>query len=1217
MKRPTALALILILLLAACGPKPTPTPAPPQPEPTQVQARPTPTPAPPTAEPTPAPAPAQLLDQELGKKLQAALEAAVVSPDTKWPGAVLYVHAPGLGTWSGAAGLGDVEANTPMRPSDRFRAGSLTKPFIATVVLQLVEEGRFGLDDPIDKLLRDGVAGKLPNTDRITVRMLLNHTSGVAEFSDAAGPEEIAHPDKVWTAEEFLDFAAAREPQFAPGEYQRYTNTNYLLLGMIIEKATGRSWREEVRQRIIEPLNLKDTLLPAPEETALPGDHAHGYADFGQGPLDATELVTASVVGAAGGQSLVTNAPDLATFIDALLAGRLFKKAGSLDQMLTFVQFSPAPPESVVVKEYGLGLMEASYGGDLTGIGHAGDTQGGYSGFVFRFPDQEITISGAVNAEDPGAGFLNLMPPVLKLLVPGHAMPELPTVQQAEAAAAMQGLLDDQVRKQGILGMAMAARLPDGSVVWRGSGHTDPAGENSWTMDTVSALGSITKSFTAVVIMQLVQEGKLSLDDTIDKWFPDQPNGDKITVRMLLSHTSGLANYISGNNVMDPKWAHEWAPSDLVAEANRLGPVDKPGTSTAHYANTNYILLGMIVEKITGNSWAQEVRSRIIEPLHLEHTTFAGDKGVWGGVLVPGYVKTPNGYSSTLELPSYPDASTSWAAGELVGSLSDLLTFATALFDGKLVSKETLAEMATPLGKDPENGVVWGLGVATLENLPGGFGNEGGIPGYSSFFLGVQGTKLAVATLLNTEGGDVIGPSLMAFDYLRSLPQAGQQPAPGDPAAAMQGLLDDQVQKQGITGMIMAARLPDGSVVSRSSGYTDPVKKTPWTMDTVSALGSVTKSFTAVVIMQLVQEGKLSLDDTINKWFPDQPNGDKITVRMLLSHTSGLGGFIPAGNESDPKWSREWSPMDLVAEANRLGPVGKPGGSAHYSNTNYMLLGMIVEKITGNSLHEEFRSRIFEPLHLEHTAFLGDKGVFGGMLVPGYIKTSDGFTSNLDLPSLPSATIAWAVGDVVSSPADLLTFASALFDGKLVSKESLAEMATPVAKDAATGQLWGLGGGTLEEVPGGFGMGGEAVGYQAFYLGVQGTKIVVLALANTWEADVIGPSLMAFDYLRSLPPAGGQPAPGGAETPAIAPELVNRAAGWLAKEANISMQDLRLLKAEHVEWNDSCFGLGGPAESCLQAITPGWRLTAEAAGKQYEVRTDESGSAFRLAREGS
>jgi D-alanyl-D-alanine carboxypeptidase len=867
----TALVLLLVLFLAACQAKPTPTPAPAQPEPptaAPTQAQP-PTPVPPQQQPASASAPPKLLDPALGQKLQAALEAAVASPDTKWPGAVLYVSAPGLGAWSGAAGLGELEPNTPMRPHDRFRAGSLTKPFIAAVVLQLVEEGRFVLDDPISKLLPAGVAGKVANSDRITVRMLLNHTSGVPEFSDAAGPQEIAHPDKVWTAEEFLDFAAAQKPLFAPGEYQHYTNTNYLLLGMIIEQATGRPWRQELRQRIFEPLNLKDTLLPAPEETALPGDHAHGYADFGNGMFDATDLVTASVVGAAGGQSLVTNAPDLATFIEALLAGRLFKKAGTLDQMLSFVEFSQDQPEGVVVKEYGLGLMKANYGGDLIGIGHAGDTEGGYTAFVFRYPDQQITISGAVNALDPGAGFINLMPPVLQLLVPGHTMPELPTVQQAEAAAAMQGLLDGQVKEQSILGMAMAARLPDGSVVFRSSGHTDPAGENAWTLDTQSALGSITKTFTAVVIMQLVQEGKLSLDDTIDKWFPNQPNGDKIT------------------------------------------------------------------------------------------------------------------------------------------------------------------------------------------------------------------------------------------------------------------------------------------------------------------------------------------------------------VRMLLSHTSGLGGFIPIGNDRDPKWSHEWSPMDLVAEANRLGPVDKPGGSAHYSNTNYMLLGLIVEKITGNSLHEEIRSRIIEPLDLKHTTFLSEKGVWGGTMIPGYTRTPNGYVSILEIPSLQHASLAWAVGDVVSSLSDLLTFASALFDGKLVSKESLAEMATPVAKEVESGRLWGLGGATLEGVPGGFGMGGENPGYRAFFVGMGGTKLVVAALVNTEEGDVVTPGLMAFDYLRSSLPAGQQPAPGGAEAPAIPPDLVNRAAEWLAKELNVSVKDLTLVSAEHVEWTDSCFGLGGPAESCLQAITPGWRMVAEAPGKQYEVRTDESGSAFRLAPQGS
>jgi len=179
--------------------------------------------------------------------------------------------------------------------------------------------------------------------------------------------------------------------------------------------------------------------------------------------------------------------------------------------------------------------------------------------------------------------------------------------EHAETKAALQGLIDQQVKEQDILGMVMSVRLADGTVIGVASGYSDPSGEKAWSVDTVSAIGSVTKTFTAVVVMHLVEEGKLSLDDTIDSWFPEQPNGDRITIRMLLSHTSGIANYISIENVMDGKWVSEWSPMDLVAEANKLNPVGEPGSSEAHYSNTNYVLLGLIVEDITGNNWAQEV----------------------------------------------------------------------------------------------------------------------------------------------------------------------------------------------------------------------------------------------------------------------------------------------------------------------------------------------------------------------------------------------------------------------------------------------------------------------------------------------------------------------------------------------------------------------------------------------------------------------------------
>jgi D-alanyl-D-alanine carboxypeptidase len=247
---------------------------------------------------------------------------------------------------------------------------------------------------------------------------------------------------------------------------------------------------------------------------------------------------------------------------------------------------------------------------------------------------------------------------------------------------------------------------------------------------------------------------------------------------MLLSHTSGLHTFINGPQhlveMKEGKFSNYWAPMDMVAKANKHGPVDEPGSSEGHYANTNFVLLGLIVEEVTGNSWAQEVESRIIEPLGLKDTTFLSKEGIFN-IMVGGYTKmeygTQNllegGYKNLMEEPWYPHSSTVWAAGNIVTTVSDLMTFASALFDGKLVSRETLAIMAQPLATDVDSGILWGLGGGTLEMLPpGAFGIGGDNPGYNAFFIGFLDTKLVVTALCNTDEGDVIMPSLSAMQYI-------------------------------------------------------------------------------------------------------------------------------------------------------------------------------------------------------------------------------------------------------------------------------------------------------------------------------------------------------------------------------------------------------------------------------------------------------------------
>jgi D-alanyl-D-alanine carboxypeptidase len=350
--------------------------------------------------------------------LQAALEAAYQSPDTRYPGALLHVRSPGLGAWSGAAGLGEIETATAMAPDDRFRAGSVMKPLVAVVTLQLVEEGRFSLDDSIAAVLPVSATARFPASDQITVRMLLNHTSGIPDWlTDEAAAEIATNPTRVRRVDEYLRLAAAQEPYFPPGKGFTYSNTDYNLLGLAIEQATGRSWRQEIRERVIESLRLEDSLLPEPGDLSIPGDHAHGYMDIGGSLIDLTRI-DPSMAGAAGGHALVSTTVDLARFLEAVLAGRLFQEAATLDKMLTFVDMPQEASSADLAVGYGLGLRRYLLPGGIEMLGHAGTT-GGYQCFVYHLPVQSITIAGMMNCIPSDQ--MQLILPALEFLIPGFS----------------------------------------------------------------------------------------------------------------------------------------------------------------------------------------------------------------------------------------------------------------------------------------------------------------------------------------------------------------------------------------------------------------------------------------------------------------------------------------------------------------------------------------------------------------------------------------------------------------------------------------------------------------------------------------------------------------------------------------------------------------------------------------------------------------------------
>ena len=352
-------------------------------------------------------------------RLQAVVEGVVQNPDTDTPGALLCARTPEVGSMCVAAGLSEIETGTMLEPNDKFRAGSVMKLLVSAVTLQLAEEGLFSLGNVLATVVPADVAAMFASSDQITIRMLLNHTSGIPEWlTDAVGAEIAGNPTKIITDTEYFQMAADQTPYFTPGDGFTYSNTDYNLLGLVIEQATGLSWRSEIRERLVDPLYLYDTLLPEPGEIAIPGRHAHGYMDMGAGLMDMTEI-DPSMAGAAGGHALVTTTDDLVRFLDALLNGELFQKQETLDELLSFVDMTQGKPPVGFAVGYGMGIMKFQLPGEIEMIGHAGTT-GGYQCFVYNFPNQRTTISGMMS--NMASDQMQLIAPVLEILIPGFSL---------------------------------------------------------------------------------------------------------------------------------------------------------------------------------------------------------------------------------------------------------------------------------------------------------------------------------------------------------------------------------------------------------------------------------------------------------------------------------------------------------------------------------------------------------------------------------------------------------------------------------------------------------------------------------------------------------------------------------------------------------------------------------------------------------------------------
>ncbi len=706
------------------------------------------------------------------------------------PGAAVLIAKDGQIVLRKGYGLANLELGVPMRPDMVFEIASVTKQFTAAAILLLQERGKLSVDDDITKYL----PGYPTHGRKITIDHLLNHTSGIPEVTGL--PEWWPRRREDLTLPQLIDLFKDKPLDFKPGEKQAYSNSGYILLGAILEKASGKSYEDFVEQEIFAPLGMKRSRYGHQDEVVP--DRASGY-DMGDG-YKVAEYISLTQAYAAGG--LLSTVDDLALWAQALTSEKLLR-GKSLERMTTPPRLTSGEPTSYA---YGQGILNEN---GTRIIEHGGGIPG-FNSELLRIPDQRLLVIILANTfgHEPGAeslGFriamkalgkaveerkaMEIDPATLDEYVgvynfdeatsrtifregnklfarringdkheilatsrddffyhpeesasrihfrrdaqgkitgmdflqtfgPGAVGVKAPRLTEAGALAALTALADDLAKNDQFSGALLVAR--HGKVLLqRAWGRANRETGAPVTLDTQFRVGSMNKMFTAVATLQLVEAGKLALDDPIGKILTDYPNQDlaaKVTVRQLLTHTGGTGDIFGPDFMKNRLTLREHG--DYLKLYGSRALTHEPGKEF-HYSNYGFVLLGAILEKVSGMSYYDYVSTRIFQPAGMASTaSLPENENV--PLRAVGYRTGEAGWVANTD--TLPWRGTS--AGGGYSTVGDFLRFAQALEAGTLISKAMLAE-ATRRQKDD-----YGYGFQVNgDGRSRSYGHGGGAPG--------------------------------------------------------------------------------------------------------------------------------------------------------------------------------------------------------------------------------------------------------------------------------------------------------------------------------------------------------------------------------------------------------------------------------------------------------------------------------------------------------
>jgi D-alanyl-D-alanine carboxypeptidase len=362
------------------------------------------------------------------------------------------------------------------------------------------------------------------------------------------------------------------------------------------------------------------------------------------------------------------------------------------------------------------------------------------------------TGAGGARAEEAGGSAKACVADVDKVIAAKPTTAMTTASLPADFVAKLDAAAQQSFKEAATPGAVVGVRTPQGT--WTAAyGEADPAAGTPMEVGMHTRIGSVTKTFTGTVIMQLAEAGKLSLDDPIEKYVPGVPNGKEISLRMLADMTSGVASYTRSPKFTDTYFAKPetiFTPDRLLAIGISGSPIFAPG-ARFDYSNTNTVLLGMVIEKVTGQDAGDALKKMVVDPLDLDNTSWPGASTEMPTPFAQGF--TLQGDYAKLDAPSnatHWNPAWGWTAGELISNIEDLLTYGRALGTGQgllgpAAQAERLRSFPEPAG--------YGIAIGCID---GWVGHTGELPGYNTtvYYDTTSDTTVVVQASSDVASGD-------------------------------------------------------------------------------------------------------------------------------------------------------------------------------------------------------------------------------------------------------------------------------------------------------------------------------------------------------------------------------------------------------------------------------------------------------------------------------